>query len=83
MEIHNYESRNEELMNCPFCGEKPVWYLKGNADAVGHKRIVVLHCPACGATQETAVLKLPTKWACTDAIAKWNMRTTDKPKIED
>lgn len=74
MEIHNYKSTNEELLNCPFCGGRPIWYLKGNANLQGHKRVVIVHCPSCGATQETAVLKLSTIFACAKAIAKWNSR---------
>lgn len=81
MEIHNYQSENEELEKCPFCGEKPVWYLKGNADMIGTKRTVVVHCPTCGTTQETSVLKLPTKFACMQAVAKWNMRTKMKEEL--
>lgn len=78
MEIQNYKSTSEELLNCPFCGDKPEWYLKGNADMIGHKRTVVVRCPTCGTTQETGVLHFPTKWACLQAVNKWNMRTTNE-----
>lgn len=75
MEIHNGDSYNVNLLPCPFCGEKPIWYLKGNAEAVGKRRVITIKCPMCGTTQETAVLKLPTKMGCIMAETKWNMRT--------
>lgn len=74
MEIHNYESKDDELKECPFCGDKAVWYLIGNANDRDRKRTIVVRCPTCGARQETSVLHLPTKFGCMDAIVKWNMR---------
>ena len=74
-EIHNNEAANENLLPCPFCGEKPVWYLKGSAEEIGRRRVITIKCPCCGTTQETAVLKLPTKMGCLMAETKWNMRS--------
>lgn len=74
MEIHNGDSYNVNLLPCPFCGEKPIWYIKGNAEAVGKRRVITIKCPMCGTIQETAVLKLPIKMGCLMAETKWNMR---------
>ena len=74
-EIHNYDTVNKELLPCPFCGEKPIWYLKGNAEAVGKKRLIVIECPNCRTRQETGVLRLSTQVGCELAETKWNLRT--------
>lgn len=74
-EIHNHEATNNNLLPCPFCGEKPVWYLKGSVGDVGRRRVITIKCPCCGARQETAILKLPTKMGCIMAESKWNLRT--------
>ncbi len=78
MEISNQDSYNVNLLPCPFCGEKPIWYLKGYAEDIMKKRVIIIKCPMCGTTQETAVLKLPTKMGCLMAETKWNMRTKIK-----
>jgi uncharacterized Zn finger protein len=75
-EIHNGDTVNERLLPCPFCGEKPVWYLKGSAEGIGKRRVITVKCPCCGTIQETAILKLPTKMGCIMAESKWNLRTT-------
>ena len=74
-EIHNGDSVNERLLPCPFCGEKPIWYLKGSAEDIGKRRVITVKCPCCGTIQETAVLKLPTKMGCLMAETKWNARS--------
>ncbi len=75
MDIHNNDSYNERLLPCPFCGETPVWFLKGTAEDLGKRRVITIKCPCCGTVQETAILKLPTKMGCIMAESKWNMRT--------
>ena len=77
-EISNYDQPNDELKSCPFCGEKPVWWLVGNAERIGWKRIVVVKCPECGTEQKTSVVHLPTNQACKIAIDKWNQRIIKK-----
>ena len=72
--IHNYEDTNDELLPCPFCGEKPIWWLKGNADLVGHKRVITIKCPNCRTTQETGIIHSTTDLGCEIAITKWNAR---------
>lgn len=74
MKIHNGDSYNANLLPCPFCGEKPIWYLKGNAEDIMKKRVITVKCPCCGTTQETAVLRLSTKMGCLMAETKWNLR---------
>lgn len=73
--IHNYEDTNDELLPCPFCGEKPIWWLKGNPDLMGRKRVITIKCPNCRTTQETGVLTLSTEAGCELAVEKWNKRT--------
>lgn len=73
--IHNNDSYNERLLPCPFCGEKPIWYLEGDAELVGKKRLIVIKCPNCDTRQETAVLHLSTKIGCLVAETKWNTRS--------
>lgn len=77
-EIHNGDSTNDNLLPCPFCGDKPIWYLKGYSDAINKKRTIVVRCPTCGTTQETAVLKLSTQMGCLMAEGKWNLREWKK-----
>lgn len=72
--ITNNDQNNDELLPCPFCGETPVWYIKGNPSEINRKRTVVVKCPLCGTRQETSVFHLPTKFGCVEAITKWNMR---------
>ena len=72
--IHNYETSNDELLPCPFCGGEPIWYLKGNAERIGYKRIITIKCPQCRATQETGVLYLSTEAGCEAAVKNWNTR---------
>lgn len=81
LDIHNFEQANDELMACPFCGERPVWYIKGNPDYINHKRTIVVKCPMCGTRQETSVLKLPTKFGCMEAITKWNLRISKEGNL--
>lgn len=82
IEITNNDQTNDKLLPCPFCGEKPIWYLKGNADAIMKKRTIVIECPTCGTRQETSVLKLPTKMGCIMAETKWNLRTNKEEHNE-
>jgi hypothetical protein len=79
-EIHNGDSVNKRLLPCPFCGEKPIWYLKGSAEDIGKRRVITVKCPCCGTIQETAILKLPTKMGCIMAETKWNMRNGKEDK---
>ena len=30
MKINNYDTELEELLDCPFCGARPIAYLQGN-----------------------------------------------------
>lgn len=78
MEITNNDSYNDNLLPCPFCGEKPIWYLKGYADAIMKRRVIVVKCPYCRTTQETAVLKLSTETGCLMAEIKWNRRVEEE-----
>ena len=78
-DIHNYETTNDNLLPCPFCGEqKPLWYLKGQADAINKQRTIVVKCPTCGTEQRTSVFRLPLKFGCISAEAKWNLREWEK-----
>lgn len=56
IDVTNNDATNDELLPCPFCGETPVWYCKGNVSEIGNKRTIVVKCPMCGTRQETSVL---------------------------
>lgn len=81
--ISNNDTINENLLPCPFCGETPVWYLVGQADAINKKRTIVVRCPCCGTEQRTSVFHMPLKFGCISAEAKWNMRTNQEDKEDE
>lgn len=78
-EIHNFETTNENLLPCPFCGEeKPVWYIIGRPDAIKMHRTIVVKCPRCGTEQRTSLYRMPLRFGCINAEAAWNTREWNK-----
>ena len=72
MEIHNYETQNEELKPCPFCGNTPVWWLKGNMRTPS--RTITIQCHNCGVTMSKSALRLDLNWLMNLCVEKWNNR---------
>lgn len=57
---------NQELKECPFCGEKPEMYQKGT-------NTVVIKCK-CGITKTQKVLRLSVDWLRASMTVDWNTR---------
>lgn len=76
MEVQNYESTNNKLLHCPFCGSTPIWYLVGNRFTRSQK--IVVKCPKCRVQRTDAISNgsgLTTEWLEEVAIKNWNQRT--------
>ena len=76
MEVQNYESTNNKLLPCPFCGSAPVWHLIGNMFTRAQK--IVVKCPKCRVQRTDAILNghgHTTEWLEDVAIKNWNQRT--------
>lgn len=76
MEIHNYDSTNNRLLPCPFCGSAPIWHLIGNESTRSQK--IVVKCPKCRIQRTDAILNgrgHTTEWLKEVAIKNWNQRT--------
>lgn len=74
MKIHNYDTELPELLDCPFCGKKPVAYLKGNE--YSKTRSITIKCPNCLIKRTTGAIRQPTEWLESKAIELWNNRIT-------
>lgn len=72
MKIQNYDTKLEELLNCPFCGGEPVAYLQGNEFA--KKRSITIKCPKCIISRRIGAMHQPTEWLEEKAIQLWNNR---------
>ena len=72
MEIHNYESECDELKPCPFCGSKPVWFLKGNVKT--SSRTITIKCPNCRVEMVNGTFNEDTNWLINICVEKWNRR---------
>lgn len=75
MEVQNYDTTSDKLLPCPFCGEKPIWYRKGN-DYTKSQTIIV-KCPKCRITRSDAIRNgrgYTIEWLENVAIKNWNQR---------
>ena len=75
MEVQNYDSTNDRLLPCPFCGEKPMWHRIGNEYTKSQK--IVVKCPKCRVQRTDAILNgygHTTEWLEEVAIKNWNQR---------
>ena len=70
--IYNHDTQPDELKQCPFCGHKPEWHLKGNE--VTPSRTVVIKCPHCGVKMEMGAIRWDVETLATKALEKWNTR---------
>lgn len=76
MEVQNYDNISDKLLPCPFCGERPIWYRKGN-DFTKSQQITV-KCPKCRITRTDAILNNhghTIEWLEEVVIKNWNQRT--------
>lgn len=73
LEIHNYDTVNPHLKNCPFCGVKPVWHLTGNDTTPS--RTVVIKCPNCDVEMQMSGRIFGVQQIATRIMEKWNCRT--------
>lgn len=77
MRIHNYNTELSELLDCPFCGGRPVAFLRGNEylNKNGKKVSITIRCPKCRIERTDAVLKNSIEWLEEVAIKNWNDRS--------
>lgn len=76
MKIHNHDTELDELLDCPFCGSRPVAFLRGNEylNRMGKKVSITIKCPSCRIERTDAVLKNSIEWLEEVAIKNWNTR---------
>lgn len=72
MKVHNYDTELPELLECPFCGGKPVAHLIGNDYT--KKRSITIKCPKCLVEKTTGAIIQSTEWLEEKAIQLWNNR---------
>ena len=72
MKIYNYDTELPELLECPFCGGKPIAYLKGNEHT--KRRSITIKCPKCLVERTTGAITQSTDWLEGKAIQLWNNR---------
>lgn len=72
MKINNYNTKLPELLKCPFCGEEPIAYLKGNEYT--KKRSITIKCPNCFIKRTVGAISQPTEWLESKSIQLWNNR---------
>jgi transcription elongation factor Elf1 len=71
MKINNYDTELDELLDCPFCGGRPVAHLIGNEYLTKIK--ITIKCSSCGVQRTIGSVK-SIEWLEEVSIAKWNMR---------
>jgi Lar family restriction alleviation protein len=80
IKIYNFDTQNERLAPCPFCGDPPEWFVKGNDHTPS--RSVVVKCVHCNVRMQISGRKLTTLELAERMIRKWNTRinliTTNK-----
>lgn len=76
MKIHNYDTELDELLDCPFCGSRPVAFLQGNEyrNMMGKKVSITVRCKKCRIQRTDAVLRGSLEWLEQTAIKNWNTR---------
>ena len=78
MKINNYDTELSELLDCPFCGTKPIAYLQGNEYT--KKRFITIKCPKCLVQRKVGAISQPTEWLEGKSIQLWNNRVFTKEK---
>ena len=72
MRINNYDTELEELLDCPFCGSRPVAYLTGTE--FSKKIYITIKCPRCLVVRKTGAFLNSLTWLEDRAIELWNNR---------
>lgn len=77
MRINNYDTQLDELLDCPFCGERPVSFLRGNQhlNKMRRKVSITIKCPNCRIQRTDAVISHSIEWLEETAIRNWNVRS--------
>ena len=80
MKIHNYDTELPELIDCPFCGGRPVAFLRGNTylNKMGKKVSITIKCPKCRIQRTDAAFMNSLEWLEEIAIKHWNNRVSLK-----
>lgn len=72
MKIHNYDTNLDELLDCPFCGSKPVAHLIGNQ--YSSKKYIIIKCKNCNISRKVGAIKNSIEWLEEISIKLWNTR---------
>lgn len=79
IKIYNFDTQNEHLAPCPFCGSPPEWFVKGNDHTPS--RSVVVKCVHCNVRMQISGRRLTTLELAERMIQKWNNRiNNNKPQ---
>lgn len=68
----NDESKEHYLYPCPFCGNVPVWYVRGNDST--YARVIVVKCHDCGVEMKSMSRVLGVQPLAIRITEKWNTR---------
>lgn len=83
MRVSHIDQEFKDLKPCPFCGSKPIWWLKGNEFT--KSQIITVKCPKCRIQREDGIINghgHDINWLEDVAIKNWNMRTEKKEEEE-
>ena len=72
MRIHNYDTELEELKDCPFCGGRPIAFMKGNLREA--KIEMTIKCKKCNVQKTIGALSKSFQWLEDQIISFWNKR---------
>lgn len=81
--VQNYDSTDERLKPCPFCGATPQWHRIGNEYTKSQK--IVVKCPRCRVQRTDAIINKhghTLEWLEGIAIYNWNKRPNDPPLLK-
>ena len=77
MKIHNYDTQLDELLDCPFCGGRPIAYLCGNEHffKLQKKISITIKCPKCNVQRTVGAIHQSIEWLESKSIELWNKRS--------
>lgn len=71
MKIHNYDTSLDELLDCPFCGGRPIAFLQGNEHT--KTRAITVKCTSCPVSMKQRT-RYGVVWLEDLMIDRWNRR---------